>query len=316
LHTIVYSAGRRVARVGPGWLLVLVITGMVAACNDASSSESGLSESEPGPSESGPGLSALAAASHRVAVAYLAFSQTACNSGPAKTAATEADVPACLAAASELRRQIQAPRREVIAIEDAGSDACKRSADGYDIRLQSVEWALMTLHRELVAGHPAGPWPSIVGERYGVGGGPIYECLSSSEPGESTSGLGKMNDDNHQADVAFNKYDTARLVCGGRTRTFKVECVDAAFATVDLKQKLETLLLQVVTVGKAASSVTCRLAARAYSHRIRMELAALRRHGEDMETGGYFGESIAGRRTQEIHFSKEVHRARMVRSCR
>ena len=223
-----------------------VVTALVVAAHSRRDRPAPAPAKNP-PTKSEPGLSTMAAAEHRVAVAYrdLVWAPSECS-----RKAVEVHFPACPAAASELRRQIDALRRQVVVIGNAGSAACKLSAHAYDVRLQ---W----LRHYLVNGQYRGD--GVIGELYvsiaADRGGIIDACLSSSESGrKSTSGLGKMNDDNRRADVAFNKYDATRLACGGNTVFSPVQlvaCVDAAFAAVDLKQKLETLLIQVVTIGEA-----------------------------------------------------------------
>jgi hypothetical protein len=126
-----------------GWVSALLITGTVAACGDSSSS--GVSE-----------LSVMADDNHLVAVAYRQFSQAqkVCvdkvKSGEIQK---DADAKECLDAgfsASGLEQRIEALRLHVVAIGQAGSDACKKEADIYAGRVLTEKSALLALHHDLV----------------------------------------------------------------------------------------------------------------------------------------------------------------------
>ncbi len=121
---------------------------------------------QPAPAKSDPGLSGMLDAEHRVVVAYRRFvqAQTACT----KKAAAEADVPGCIDANSDLRDQIDALQRQVVTVGEAGSADCKKSADAYALRLQTVQWGLLTLQHNLANNNPAGYriYLTTVGKRY------------------------------------------------------------------------------------------------------------------------------------------------------
>jgi hypothetical protein len=125
----------------------LLITGTVAACGDSSSSGAS-------------GLSVVADDSHLVAVAYRQFShaQTVCvdkvKSGEIQN---DADATACLDAgfsASGLEKRLEALRLQVVAIGQAGSDACKKEAEILAGQVLTEKSALLALHQDLVNNDP------------------------------------------------------------------------------------------------------------------------------------------------------------------
>jgi hypothetical protein len=120
----------------------------------------------PAPAKSGPEISAMADEDHRVAVAYRNFvrAQTPCT----KKTKTEADIRGCIDANSPLRDRIEALQQQVVTIGEAGSEACKKSADAYALSLQTVQWALLTLQHNLARNNSAGYriYLTTVGERY------------------------------------------------------------------------------------------------------------------------------------------------------
>jgi type IV secretory pathway protease TraF len=120
----------------------------------------------PAPAKSGPAISAMADEVHRVAVAYSNFvrAQTPCT----KEAKTKADVRGCINANSPLRDRIGALQQQVVAIGEASSRACKKSADAYADSLQTVQWALLTLQHNLARNNSAGYriYLTTVEERY------------------------------------------------------------------------------------------------------------------------------------------------------
>jgi hypothetical protein len=66
---------------------------------------------------------------------------------------SDADVRECLDAgfsASGLEQRIAALRLQVVAIGQAGSDACKKEADVLAGRVQTEKSALLALHQDLV----------------------------------------------------------------------------------------------------------------------------------------------------------------------
>jgi hypothetical protein len=251
--------------------IAFVVTALVVAAHSR--------RDRPAPAKSEPGLSTMADAAHRAAVAYRDFAQTTC----AKRGPTEADVPACLAAASELRRQIQALRREAIAIGDAGSAACKKSADGYDVGLRSVEWALMTLPRAVPINR-LGLWVGIVSSRVSTGWGPIDACL----PTPARSEPGPLADAEHRVAVAYRDFVEAPSDCAKKKATTGAGLPACPAAALELRRQIEALRQVVFAVGNAGS-LACKLSAHAYDFDLQMLRHAL-------VDGHYFGVRVVGQR--------------------
>jgi len=94
--------------------------------------------------------------SHLVAVAYrqLSHAQKGCvDKAKSGEITKEADMRDCLDAGfstSRLAQRIEALRRQVITIGQAGSDACKKQADPMARLVQTEKGALLNLHQDLV----------------------------------------------------------------------------------------------------------------------------------------------------------------------
>jgi hypothetical protein len=114
----------------------------MAACGDSSSGASG--------------LSVMADDSHLVAVGYreLSRAQRACVAAvQAGEIQKSADAARCLDdgfTASKLEQRIEVLRQQVLAVGQAGSDACKKEADALADLVQTEKSALLELHDDLL----------------------------------------------------------------------------------------------------------------------------------------------------------------------